>query len=83
MISNRPKQSKAPTTVLGIGLDATDGHKRLTRGSDFLLAGGSEETHARMQETMIRVTERLADRGRLVRDASPDELRDLIGEANT
>jgi len=34
-----------------------------------------------MQETMIKVTERLEDRGKRIRDASPEELRDLIGEA--
>lgn len=68
--------------VLGLGLDATDGHKRLTRGKDFLLAGGSEETHARMQETLIKVTERLGERGRRIRDASPEELRDLLRDAS-
>ncbi|MEQ8847836.1 hypothetical protein [Botrimarina sp.] len=77
-----PKRKKAPVAgVLGIGLDNADGHKRLTRGKDFLLAGGSEETHAQMQETMIKVTERLDQRGKRIRDASPDELRDLISEA--
>lgn len=82
MKSNQPKR-QTKSAVLGVGLDATDGHKRLTRGGDFVLAGGSEETHAKMQETMIRVTERLADRGKRVRDASPEELGDLIGEANS
>jgi hypothetical protein len=69
--------------VLGIGLDASDGHKRITRGQDFLLAGGSEETHSRMQETMIKVTEKLGDRGKRIRDASPEEIRDLLGEASS
>ncbi|QDV75533.1 hypothetical protein [Botrimarina mediterranea] len=92
MKSNGPRKKK-PTEqkdvtpqvagVLGVGLDATDGHKRLTRGQDFLLAGGSEETHSRMQETMIKVTEKLGDRGKRIRDASPEELRDLIGEASS
>lgn len=80
MNANRPRR-KTQSAVLGVGLDATDGHKRLTRGKDFVLAGGSEETHAKMQETMIRVTEKLADRGKRIRDSGPDELRDLIGEA--
>ena len=91
MKSNSPRkkptnpQGETPkvTGVLGLGLDATDGHKRLTRGNDFLLAGGSEETHSRMQETMIKVTEKLGDRGKRIRDASPDELRDMIGEASS
>ena len=86
MKSNGPRKKKDTpdkvSGVLGLGLDATDGHKRLTRGQDFLLAGGSEETHSRMQETMIKVTEKLGDRGKRIRDASPEELRDIIGEAS-
>lgn len=86
MMSNSPRKKKDKTPkvsgVLGLGLDASDGHKRLTRGQDFLLAGGSEETHSRMQETMIKVTEKLGDRGKRIRDASPEELRDIIGEAS-
>lgn len=82
MPKNRLPEEKRESAVLGLGLDASDGHKRLTRGEGFVLAGGSEETHSRMQETMIKVTEKLADRGKRVRDASPRELRDLIGEAS-
>lgn len=80
MKPNVPKNARS--AVLGVGLDGSDGHKRLTRGKDFFLAGGSEETHAKMQETMVKVTERLEQRGKRIRDAAPAELRDLIGEAS-
>ena len=66
--------------LLGLGLDGKDGHKRMTKGDDFLLLGGSEETHERMTETAIKVNEKLARRGRKLRDASPEELRDIFGE---
>lgn len=80
MKANRlPKQRVSG--VVGVGLDGDDGHKRLTRGQDFVLAGGSEETHATMQETMIKVTEKLGQKSKRIRDASPEELRDLIAEA--
>lgn len=68
--------------VVGLGLDSDEGHKRLTRGQGFLLAGGSEETHARMQETMIKVTERLGQSGRRIEDTTANELRDLMHEAS-
>ena len=32
--------------LLGLAFDADDGHKRITRGKNFLLAGGSDETHS-------------------------------------
>lgn len=66
--------------LLGLAFDHQDGHKRITRGQNFLLAGGSEETHGRMRETIVKVTERLDERGLNLRDVSVDELRDLLDE---
>lgn len=75
--NSHPK--KGPV-LLGLGLDADDGHKRLTRSEDFVLAGGSEETHGMMRETIIRVTEKLDDRGKSLREVSPEELRDTFDD---
>lgn len=67
------------TAMLGVGFD-DDGHRRITRGENFLLLGGSEETHERMQETAIQINERLEKRGKRLEDASPEELRDIVDE---
>jgi hypothetical protein len=67
--------------VLGVGLDGSDGHHRLTRAEDAVLIGGSEETHERMQETVIKVSEALKRKGMRIREASVEELNDLIREA--
>ena len=67
--------------LLGLAFDAKDGHKRITRGNNFLLAGGSEETHGMMRETIIRVNEQLDARGIELADVSPDELRDMLNDA--
>ena len=80
MKANRP--TRRVTGVLGVAFDAQDGQKRVTRGPDFVLAGGSADSHKRMQDTMIQVGRKLEERGKRVRDASPNELRDLIAEAN-
>jgi len=63
--------------LLGLGLDADDGHTRITRGKNFLLWGGSQETHALMQETAIKLNEDLDRRGKRLEDVSPSELRDI------
>lgn len=68
--------------MLGVAFDAEDGHKRLTWGKDFVLAGGSEETHGQMQETMIKVNERLESRGKRIADTPVEELRDVFGEVS-
>jgi hypothetical protein len=71
---------KKITLLLGVGLDNEDGHKRVTRGKEFLLVGGSSETHEKMQETAIRFTEQLDKRGKRLADVSAEELRDIAHE---
>ena len=67
--------------LLGLAFDAKDGHKRITRGRNFLLAGGSEETHGLMRETILKVNERLDERGVNLADVSAEELRELLNES--
>jgi hypothetical protein len=64
--------------LLGLGLDGQDKHKRITRGDGFNLVGGSEDTHERMTETVIKTTEDLGRKGRTIADAHPEELADLL-----
>ena len=80
----RKAKSKKPEVVglLGVGLDNEDGHKRITKGDEFLLVGGSEETHERMQDVAIRVTESLEKKGKRLADASLEEVVDLIRRAH-
>jgi hypothetical protein len=67
---------------VGVGLDNQDGHQRLTRTEHFLLVGGSEETHERMQDVTIRFNEALKERGKRLQDASTEEIEDLLHEAH-
>ena len=66
--------------LLGLAFDADDGHKRITRGNNFLLAGGSEETHGLMRETILKVNEELDARGLDLADVSAEELRDILND---
>jgi hypothetical protein len=75
--SNRIGKKSA---LLGLAFDTEDGHRRITRGDNFLLCGGSEETHGVMQETAIKVNEQLADRGKRLEDVSARELGDIFRE---
>lgn len=75
-----PQKSVKQVTLLGLGLDGDDGHTRLTRGPDFVLFGGSSDTHAQMQETVIKLNERLDKRGKRLVDATPGELREIIDD---
>ena len=74
---DQPQQPKVAGLV-GIGLDGDDGQTRVTRGKNFVLWGGSQETHSVMQETAIKVNERLDQKGKRMEDVSVNELRDII-----
>jgi hypothetical protein len=66
---------------LGVGLDNSDGEKRITRSEHFILVGGSAETHERMQDTAIRFGEKLKDRGKTLQETAADEAIDLLRES--
>ena len=72
--SNPPRKAG----MLGVGLDADDGEKRLTRGKNFTLVGGSEETHSMMQETAVKVNEALERKGKTLEETSPQEFREVL-----
>ena len=63
-------------------LDNQDGQKRITKGENFVLVGGSEETHERMTETAIRVNEKLSARGKTLDTVERDEFIDIISECS-
>lgn len=72
----RPKRS--PNHLLGLGLDNTDQHKRITRGEGFSLVGGSADTHDRMTETVVKTVEDLTRKGRNLQEADPREVAELL-----
>ena len=80
MNARRPTRKKDRSALLGLAFDAEDGHKRITRGPNFLMAGGSQETHGMMQETAVKIHEHLDREGKQLSDVSPGEFRDIVEE---
>jgi len=81
MSSHSNPSPETRTGVLGVGLDGKDGHKRITQGDDFLPVGGSSETHERMQDMVVRMSERVKRKGKTLREISKDEFADLARES--
>ena len=74
------KSSKKPrgkALLLGLGLDAKDGHVRVTKGENYRLVGGSKETHEFMQEKAIKINEELHKRGKAMEEISGEEFIDI------
>ena len=63
--------------LLGLGLDSKDGHVRVTKGKNFRLYGGSEETHEIMQEKAIKFNEQLDKRRKSLDTINEHELREI------
>ena len=63
--------------LFGLGFDSKDGHLRITKGENFRLFGGSEETHGMMQEKAIKFNEQLDKRHKQLDDISEKEFLDI------
>ncbi len=79
--TSNDKKQPADAAMLGVGLDNQDGQTRLTRGKNYVLLGGSEQTHEIMQETAVRVNESLDKRGKRLADLETNEFRDILADA--
>ena len=73
------KKPKRKAALLGLGLDS-DGHKRMTKGDNFLLVGGSKDTHEQMTEKAIKINEKLKARGKQLETVSHEEFSDIAQE---
>lgn len=76
MVKPSDKQ-RTSAALLGLAFDNDDGHTRLTRGENFVLYGGTQRTHAVMQETALKINEHLDKRGKRLEDVSVSELREI------
>ena len=76
MANAKKKKPRRKAVMLGVGLDS-DGHKRLTTGPNFILAGGSQETHEDMTEKAIKINEKLAAKGKQLADVTHEEFDEI------
>lgn len=75
--AGNPRKKKA--LLVGVGLDS-DGHKRVTKGPNFALVGGSKQTHEEMTEKAIKINEKLKARGKELHEVCAREFDDIAHE---
>ncbi len=76
MACSPQNQNNSRAMMLGVGLDS-DGHKRITKGENFALVGGTEETHEKMTETAVKINEKINSRGKRLEEVSHEEFDDI------
>jgi len=69
-------KNKSKAALLGVGLD-DDGHKRITQGENFLLVGGSKDTHEQMTEKVIKLSEQIKARGKHLETITQEEFAEI------
>ncbi len=77
--ADSPRKSAA---MLGVGFDADDGQVRLTRGKNYALVGGSEQTHTVMQETAEKINEHVDREGKRLEDLTAGQLREICQQVS-
>jgi hypothetical protein len=77
-VSKKKKKPAPRAALLGVGLDNEDGHKRITTGEQFAIVGGSDETHGRMTETVVKTFEELKSRRKQLHQLEPAELAEIL-----
>ena len=80
-MTKKKKKPAPPAALLGLGFDHDDGHKRITTGEQFAIVGGSERTHERMTETVIKTFEELKQRGKQLEQVEAKELAEIVHKA--
>jgi hypothetical protein len=74
---NRPSR-RGRARLLGLGLDGTDTHTRVSRGEAFRLYNGSPRTHARMQERATEFMRLVRERGLSMDNISRGECSEIL-----
>ena len=64
--------------LVGIALNHTDGHIRITQAERFCVAGGSYETHQEMLGVMLKTLETIQLSGKALEDLAPEEIMKLL-----
>ncbi|MDZ8118576.1 hypothetical protein [Pontiella agarivorans] len=64
--------------LLGVGFDAEDGHIRITKGDNYDVLMGSDESHEYMQQLIRKIEDALAARNLSLDDFTPDQFLDFV-----
>lgn len=77
---NRLKLTSSINHFIGICIDNDDGHKRLTQAEQFLIIGGSKESHELLTVACLKTFENLKQNGKRLEQIEPDELIAIINK---
>jgi hypothetical protein len=67
--------------LVGVRVEKTDGHSRVSRGRDFLALGGTKEGHEHLRETVAAISDEVGRRGCSMGEVRREEFREIVARA--
>lgn len=64
--------------LLGVGFDSDDEHVRITKGENYDVLMGSEESHEYIQKLIQKIEDGLKQRGMTLDDLTPEEFSEFV-----
>lgn len=64
--------------LLGVGFDAEDGHIRITKGENYDVLMGSDESHEYIEQLIRKIEDELRLRELSLDDLTPEEFSEFI-----
>lgn len=77
----KKKKKKDVACLVGVSF-ASDGHKRITKGDNFVIVGGDKDSHEKMQETVIKFNEHLNKKKKNLEQLSSKEFVDILNKVS-
>ena len=74
----RRVNQKKIVRLLGVGFDAEDGHVRITKGENYDILMGSDESHEYIRKLICKIEDELRFRDMKLDDLTPEELQEFI-----
>jgi hypothetical protein len=74
----RADKKKKIIRLLGVGFDAEDGHVRITKGENYDVLMGSDESHEYIQQLIQKIEDELKARGVSLDDLTPEEFSEIV-----
>ncbi len=81
MPSPNPRLRRRRGILVGVRVQESDGHRRVSRGDDFVALGGDREGHEHLRETCAAISDEVRRRGRYIADVDREEFREILERA--
>jgi hypothetical protein len=72
------RKKKKIVRLLGVGFDAEDGHVRITKGEQFDVLMGSDESHQYITGLITKIEDELKSRNMSLDDLTPEEFTQFV-----